>query len=73
MNKKQFCKAALAAGLSREVAESLFAAGDLHSQSYLDFKNVVMLFLDLDAFSSLDMAWKLLHRRNHGTSLIAVT
>ena len=55
LNKKQFCKAALASGLSKEVSEALFAAGDLHSQSYLDFKNVVMLFLDLESFSALDM------------------
>jgi len=68
LNKKQFCKAALAAGLSREVAESLFAAGDLHSQSYLDFKNVVMLFLDLDAFSTEEMLDELrfLVTRIHG-------
>ncbi|CAK9081464.1 unnamed protein product [Durusdinium trenchii] len=49
LNKKQFCKWAMAAGLSKEVSEALFAAGDLHTQSYLDFKNMVMLFLDLDA------------------------
>lgn len=51
LNKKQFCKAAMAAGLDQEVSEALFVAGDLHSQSYLDFKNTVMLFLDLDALS----------------------
>ena len=32
---------------------ALFAAGDLHSQSYLDFKNIVMLFLDLEALRDL--------------------
>ena len=57
LNKKQFCKAAMAAGLDQEVSEALFVAGDLHSQSYLDFKNTVMLFLDLDALRELPAFW----------------
>ncbi|CAJ1328920.1 unnamed protein product [Effrenium voratum] len=59
LNKKQFCKAAVSAGLPLEVSEALFAAGDLHMQSYLDFKNVVMLFLDLEAFSTEELLGEL--------------
>ncbi|CAE8676357.1 unnamed protein product [Polarella glacialis] len=48
---KSFCKVAVAAGLSAEASEALFIAGDLHNQKYLDFKNLVMIFLDVEGFS----------------------
>lgn len=55
LSKRRFCAAAMKAGVSQEEAEALFEAGDLHEQGFIDFKNMVMLFLDLEAFDREDL------------------
>eukprot|EP00930_Biecheleria_cincta_P038773 TRINITY_DN26643_c0_g1_i1.p1 TRINITY_DN26643_c0_g1~~TRINITY_DN26643_c0_g1_i1.p1 ORF type:complete len:973 (-),score=160.14 TRINITY_DN26643_c0_g1_i1:75-2993(-) len=51
LSQQGFCAAAETAGLSPSLAKGLFQAADLHDQGYLDFKNLVMIFLDLDSFT----------------------
>lgn len=51
LSVRHFRAGAERVGVAAEDAAALFAAGDLHEQGHLDFKNVVMLFLDLDYFS----------------------
>lgn len=52
ISQQSFCAAAEATGLSSSLAKALFQAADIHDQGYLDFKNLVMIFLDLDTFTN---------------------
>jgi len=55
VTRQVFLQAARRVGLPEEDAQALYVAGDLHDQHFLDFKNVVMLFFDLDEYSHEDL------------------
>mmetsp|Transcript_107342 Transcript_107342/g.308948 ORF Transcript_107342/g.308948 Transcript_107342/m.308948 type:complete len:1077 (-) Transcript_107342:53-3283(-) len=59
LTKATFVMAMRQVGLAETDAQAIFAAGDLHDQHFMDFKNVVMLFLDLEEFAPEELTLQL--------------
>eukprot|EP00812_Abedinium_dasypus_P008331 NODE_209_length_1805_cov_170.642286.p1 GENE.NODE_209_length_1805_cov_170.642286~~NODE_209_length_1805_cov_170.642286.p1 ORF type:complete len:477 (+),score=163.26 NODE_209_length_1805_cov_170.642286:3-1433(+) len=51
VQRSEFHEIGKAAGLEADLMDTLFDGADLHEQGFLDYKNLHMLFFNLDAFT----------------------